>query len=376
MSQRPRRTHAARAKNTASESEATEDNDILLDVGEQNTPYKRRCLVKQRNTVASEKLKNGRYGIFSQATTPRSSMAASSARRTRASTRKVSIRRRDIGGNVGEIQNPEDSSLSEPENGQEGVRDISGVESTMMRSPSAGATTQERAKTVKRELPTSSHHEAPIMLSNAGSDREIVEELSAAAPIVASKKDFPDFAQVFGDSPLLGNIDVLPDYIDTIATLSDQLTIKQAHMDTIASYDAEDKALEKKITDLSEEQQKHNAAIAQAYAEKIAQDMSSQTFQDNETIQQLLQMRQAEAENGRAEVARLMPMRKTEYETQRDAIPARKAAVESQLREVEVKIEDLKKQKLGLEEVGGLAMAFALGRMAEAAWGEEDRRVT
>ncbi|KAH7356117.1 hypothetical protein BKA66DRAFT_574858 [Pyrenochaeta sp. MPI-SDFR-AT-0127] len=357
-------------------NEAIEDNATKSDSDSDENPHQRRWSVRlsRDQTTASPRLKNGRYGMFSTADIPLPSTPKSTASVGQPTSKHTDRKRKRSHGMIEErTRKHQQSPLFEPEDDVESVGDTSDSESTTMRSPSVTVTSKKRAKPSVVEDPISDRDETPTMVTDFDSECEIIEQHDNRRPS-PDTGDLLAVAQILEDSPLPGNTSALPQYLETIDLLSEQFAMRKNHSDAIRNLDEEDQKLEKKIVGLPDEQTKQNEAIAENCAAAIQKDMRNRTFNSVQAINDVFAKRQTEAEKGREEVDQLMTEKRATYGLQREGIPAKKVAVEHELREVEEAIVGINEQKSMLERKGGLAMAFELGKMVEAKLGSRKRR--
>ena len=331
--------------------------------------------MENKLTTESEKLKNGSYGMFSESQKPSFSTPRAFVARRKQALQHENVRRKLF--KVGKRRRRE-SPLFELEHGYDSKGHTSDDKTVEIASPSEAARSRQHGRH------HGGHHSAlkggrqehPIIVPDVDSDSDcaIILDTSKERASKLKQLDIQAVSQIFKDSPLPGNVDLLPRYLEIIESLSEQYVVRESYLTSLRRYDKEDERLAQQLADLPIEQAKQEKVIIDACTAAIRKDMAKMIFNSNEEIEKALNKRQAEAKEAREKLVRLLPEKAAGYETQRNAIPGEKAEVESRIRDTEVNLKTLMQSKAELEAEGGMAMAFALGQYAVARPEEKKKR--
>lgn len=161
-------------------------------------------------------------------------------------------------------------------------------------------------------------------------------------------------------SPLQGNTNNLPEYVQLIEELSAASKQQVEKQDAIRDHDDQFHSLTFSRSTLDQERKATLESIAQVCAQGIKGDMST-VASDMDAIKRAIDKRHAEAGAARGNATRASERLKVDLEEEiRDLSRAREMH-RANKRVVDGQIKKLEDRKAELEKDGGLALAFALG---------------
>jgi len=357
MSVVPRRAQKARVvDNSDSSSQASEDNSPPPKI---DPKANRICL-----HYAAEKPDrpsagvNGRYGMFSQVDPrlpPPATPSKTVAKRKRATLDKTGSNKksemRDMSGER------EQSPLFEPES--DGRQDADTVMLSPPSTPSANVRLPSRKK---GKLTLGRRVHKPIVIESSSSSSD--SDSDTQSNIVVATQDDPTAnttKELIAGSILPGDVSVVDEYISVLKDRASCSSEIAKHEQNIEALTEEEAAVSLAIAGLADTEEEEFAAIAQSCARGIQEDMADPDIAaDMSAIHAAVKKRNKEAEVARQAVPEVMAERKEELEAQASELRyKREGLMEERSYSQYEKLDERKKE---LENRGGMAMAFELGK--------------
>ncbi|KAI4618962.1 hypothetical protein J4E83_005913 [Alternaria metachromatica] len=371
MSAVPRRAQKARVVDISdSSSQASEDNSppAKIDPKANRVRQHYAAMNPDRPNAAT----TGRYGMFSQVDPrlpPPATPSKTVAKRKRATMDKTGSNKKsemkDISGER------EQSPLFEPES--DGQQDADTVMLSPPSTPSTNVRLPSRKKGKSTATPVSTvfalgrrrHKPIVIESGSSGSDSDSDSDSDTNSNIVVATQDnltTKATKDLIATSAMPGDVSVVDEYISIlkdIATHSSETAKHYQVIETLAEEEEEDISLA--LDGLADEEQQEYTAIAQACAQGIQNDMQDPiVIAEMSTIQAAITKRNEEAEKARRAVPEIMANRKEVLEAEKSQARYKRETLEEERTDSEW--ERLQERKSELENRGGMAMAFELGK--------------
>jgi len=310
---------------------------------------------------------NGRYGMFSQVDPrlpPPATPSKTVAKRKRATLDKTGSNKKsgmkDMSGE--REQSPLFELESDPQQGADAVMlSPPSTPSSKVRLPSRkkGKSTTTLISTVF----TPGRRRQRLIVIESESSSSDSDSNTNSNIVVATKHNLTTKAtkDLIATSTMTGDVSVVDEYISIlkdIATHSSKVAQHEQDLETLAEEEA---IISLAINGLADAEEEELAAIAQACARGIKNDMADPNIATDFTaIQAAIEKRNKEAEVARQAVPEVMAERKEELEAKRLQARYKRQALEEEKTDSEW--EKLQERKSELENRGGMAMAFEMGK--------------
>ncbi|KAI4622805.1 uncharacterized protein J4E87_005898 [Alternaria ethzedia] len=368
MSAVPRRAQKARVvESSDSSSQASEDNSPPAKID----PKANR--VRQHYAAMNPDRPNagtsGRYGMFSQVDPrlpPPATPSKTVAKRKRATMDKTGSNKKsemkDISGER------EQSPLFEPES--DGQQDADTVMLSPPSTPSANLRLPSRKKGKSTTTPLSTvfalgrRRHKPIVIESGSSGSDSDSDSDTNSNIVVATEDnltIKATKDLIATSAMPGDVSVVDEYISILKDIVTHSSETAKHSQVIETLAEEEATISLALDGLADEEEQEYADIAQACALCIKDDMAEPDIAaDFIAIQASIEKRNKEAEVARQAVPEIMAKRKEELEAQKFQARYKREALEEERTDSDW--EKLQEKKSELENRGGMAMGFELGK--------------
>ena len=310
---------------------------------------------------------NGRYGMFSQVDPrlpPPATPSKTVAKRKRATLDKTGSNKKsgmkDMSGE--REQSPLFELESDPQQGADAVMlSPPSTPSSKVRLPSRKK--GESTTTLISTVFTPGRRRQRLIVIESESSSSDSDSNTNSNIVVATKHNLTTKAtkDLIATSTMTGDVSVVDEYISIlkdIATHSSKVAQHEQDLETLAEEEA---IISLAINGLADAEEEELAAIAQACARGIKNDMADPNIATDFTaIQAAIEKRNKEAEVARQAVPEVMAERKEELEAKRLQARYKRQALEEEKTDSEW--EKLQERKSELENRGGMAMAFEMGK--------------
>jgi len=358
MSAVPRRAQKSRVVDMSdSSSQASEDNSppAKIDPKANRVRQHYAAMNPDRPNAGT----NGRYGMFSQVD-PRLPPPATPSK-TVAKRKRATLDKREADGNKksGTKDNSgdrEESPLFEPESDRQQDADIS-----ILSPPSTPSTNVRLPSRKKGKLTLGCRAHKPIVIESSSSCSD--SDSDTDSDIVVATQDNPTTKatkDLIATSDMPGDVSVVNEYINVLKAIATHSSETAKHYQVIGTL-AEEDAISLALDGLADEEGNQYADIAQACARGIKDDMADPNIATDFTaIQAAIEKRNKEAEVARQAVPEIIEKRKEVLEAERIQARYKREALEEERTDSDC--EKLHERKKQLENRGGMAMGFELGK--------------
>ncbi|KAI4670802.1 uncharacterized protein J4E88_009554 [Alternaria novae-zelandiae] len=370
MSDLRRRAQKTRVMDTSdSSSQASEDNSPPAKIDPKANRFREHYAAMNPDRPSAET--NGRYGMFSQVDPrlpPPATPSKTVAKRKRATMDKTGSNKKsgmkDMSGER------EQSPLFEPES--DGQQDADTVMLSPPSTPSANVRLPSRKKGKSTATPLSTvfalgrrrHRPIVIESGSSGSDSDSDSDSDTNSNIVVATEDnltIKATKDLIATSAMPGDVSVVDEYISILKDIVTHSSETAKHSQVIETLAEEEATISLALDGLADEEEQEYADIAQACALCIKDDMAEPDIAaDFIAIQASIEKRNKEAEVARQAVPEIMAKRKEELEAQKFQARYKREALEEERTDSDW--EKLQEKKSELENRGGMAMGFELGK--------------
>ncbi|KAI4623919.1 hypothetical protein J4E80_003731 [Alternaria sp. BMP 0032] len=374
MSAVPRRAQKTRVVDSSdSSSQASEDNSPPAKIDPKANRFRQHYAAMNPDRPNAET--NGKYGMFSLVDTrlpPPATPSKTAAKRKRASLDKREADSNKKSGLKDDSGDREESPLFEPES--DGQQDADTVMLSPPSTPSANLRLPSRKKGKSTATPLSTvlalrrRRHKPIVIesgsSGSGSDSDSDYDSDTNSNIVVATQDnltTNATKDLIATSAMPGDVSVVDEYISILKDIATNSSETAKHYQAIETLAEEEEDISLALDGLADEEEQEYADIAQACALCIKDDMAEPDIAaDFTAIQAAIERRNKEAEEARQAVPEAMAKKKEELEAKRLQVRYKREDLEEERTDSEW--EKLQERKSELENRGGMAMGFELGK--------------
>lgn len=370
MSAVPRRAQKTRVVDISdSSSQASEDNSPPAKIDPKANRVRQHYAAM--NPDRPNAVTTGRYGMFSQVDPrlpPPATPSKTAAKRKRASLDKREADSNKKSGLKDDSGDREESPLFEPES--DGQQDADTVMLSPPSTPSANLRLPSRKKGKSTATPLYTvfalgrRRHKPIVIESGSSGSDSDSDSDTNSNIVVATQDSPTTKatkDLIATSAMPGDVSVVDEYISILKDIATHSSETAKHYQVIETLAEEEEDISLALDGLADEEEQEYTAIAQACAQGIQNDMQDPiVIAEMSTIQAAITKRNEEAEKARRAVPEIMTNRKEVLEAEKSQARHKRETLEEERTDSEW--ERLQERKSELENRGGMAMAFELGK--------------